>query len=424
MATGSGKKRPFCKVGEAIRVIHGGGMVIVVDDEARENEGDLLCAAEKITPEIIHFMAKKASGLICLVMAPEKADALGLALQAKADGARFGTAFMDKIDARRGITTGISAADRAHTIAVAARDECGPTDLVRGAGHVDTLRARPGGVLVRSGHTEAAVDLTRLAGLKPMGVICEIMNDEDGTMARLPQLQAFAQQHDLPICSIEDLIEYRRTHEKLVYVDSTVTLPTDCGEFILRLYRTKVGQESHCALTVGNIEPGRIIDEPVLVRVHSECLTGDAFGSLRCDCGAQFQAAMAMVQAAGRGAVLYMRQEGRGIGLAHKLRAYQLQDSGKDTVEANLVQGLPMDLRNYGLGAQILYDLGIRKMRLLTNNPKKVVGLHGYGLEIVERVPILMPPNKYNKKYLRTKKEKMGHLLEGLDDRRGDEDQR
>ena len=411
----SSQAKPFCRIEDAIDAIRGGGMVVVVDDKSRENEGDLICAAEAATPEIVRQMAKDGSGLICLVMMPDKAERLGLSLQAKDPGGRFGSAFMDKIDARSGITTGISAADRAQTIRLAARAECGPADLVRGAGHVDTIRARPGGVLVRAGHSEAGTDLARLAGFQPLAVVCEIMN-EDGQMARLPDLERFAQRHGLRICSIEDLIAYRHTHEKLVRLDSDVELPTRHGTFQLRTYRSTVGSEINCALTVGDVAPGRVIAEPILVRVHSECLTGDAFGSLRCDCGAQLDRAMIMVQAEGRGIVLYMRQEGRGIGLASKLQAYELQQRGMDTVEANRHLGFEMDLRDYGLGAQILSDLGVREMRLITNNPRKLVGLQGYGLKIVERVEIQMDANRHNRRYLQAKKEKMGHLLTRLDE--------
>jgi len=400
---------PFCTVLEAIEEFRRGRMVILVDDESRENEGDLVLAAERVTPEAINLMLREGRGLLCLAMTPEKAAALGLSLQESENTTRYGTAFMNQIDATEGVTTGVSAADRARTVLTAVGDDCRPEELAR-PGHVMTLRALPGGVLVRAGQTEGSVDLARLAGLKPMAVIIEMMR-EDGTMARMPDLEQFAAARDLKICAIRDLIEHRRQTEKLVELDSTSRMPAESGEWTMKVYRSAVGPEIHVALTVG-LEPGEKQAEPVLVRVHSECLTGDAFGSLRCDCGWQLRAAMKLIQAAGRGVVLYMRQEGLGIGLAGKCRAYELQDGGQDTVEANTELGYPADLRHYGIGAQILLDLGVRQIKLLTNNPRKIVGLAGYGLEVVERVSIQMPPTPANERYLRTKKEKLGHLLD------------
>ena len=400
---------PIAKIEAALEDIRQGKMVILVDDEDRENEGDLTMAAEMVTPEAINFMAKEGRGLICLSLTEERADYLDLPLMVTENSSSFGTAFTISIEARQGVSTGISAADRAHTIKVAIDDSSTAHDLAR-PGHVFPLRARKGGVLVRTGQTEGSVDLARLAGLKPAGVICEIMND-DGTMARMPQLKEFAQRHNLRIVTVADLVEYRMRKEMLVRRAAETALPT-CfgGDFKAIVYENDVDNAQHVALIKGEIKP----DTPVLVRVHSECLTGDVFGSMRCDCGQQLQAAMAQIEEAGTGVVVYMRQEGRGIGLVNKLKAYALQDCGHDTVEANEALGFKADLRDYGIGAQILADLGVSKIRLMTNNPKKIVGLQGYGLEVVERVKIEMPANRANQRYLLTKKEKMGHLLENL----------
>jgi len=402
---------------EILDEIRAGRQVILVDDPKRENEGDLFCAAEKVTPEIINFMATHGRGWICMTMTAEKSDALDLPLMVPSHENRsnFGTAFCVTFEAKRGITTGISAEERATSILTAVRDDCRARDLVR-PGHIQPIRARDGGVLVRTGQTEGSVDLCRLAGLTPMGVICEIMKP-DGRMARMPELEAFAKEHDLPICSIADLIEYRRRTEHLVERIVTVHLPTVHGEFLAHAYSASFDQKEHLALTVGIPEPKRgetaEFDEPILVRVHSECLTGDIMGSLRCDCGGQLARALQMIQDEGRGILLYMRQEGRGIGLSNKLRAYSLQERhGLDTVEANVRLGFRPDQREYGIGAQILYDLGVRKMRLLTNNPGKRAGLHGFGLEIVDRVPIEIPPGEENRGYLEAKRDKMGHMID------------
>jgi 3,4-dihydroxy 2-butanone 4-phosphate synthase/GTP cyclohydrolase II len=396
---------------EVLEELKAGRMIVLIDDEDRENEGDLTMAAEKITPEAINFMAKYGRGLICLTLTEEKAEALDLPHMVNNNSSKFGTAFTVSVDAKTGVTTGISAHDRARTILTAIKDNCRPNELSR-PGHIFPLRAKNGGVMVRTGQTEGSVDMAKLAGLKPAGVICEIMND-DGTMARLPQLKEFCKTHKLKMASIADLIAYRNTTEKMITRLVDTKLPTKYGDFNISLYRSMIDDYLHIALCAGGIgtEPGKVYDEPVLVRVHSECLSGDIFGSLRCDCGDQLQSAMAMIAKEGKGVVLYMRQEGRGIGLENKLKAYALQDKGMDTVEANQALGFPADLRDYGIGAQILVDLGIRKIKLLTNNPRKVIALNGYGLEIVERVPIEITCSEYNKKYLATKKNKLGHLL-------------
>jgi 3,4-dihydroxy 2-butanone 4-phosphate synthase/GTP cyclohydrolase II len=404
-------------INEIFDELRAGRLVILVDDPQRENEGDLVCAAEKVTPEIINFMATHGRGWICLTMSEEKADTLDLPLMVARtqNESRFGTAFTMTFEAKRGVSTGISAEDRATSILTAVRDDCRAADLVR-PGHVQPIRARDGGVLVRTGQTEGSVDLCRLAGLTPMGVICEIMRP-DGRMARMPELTEFAARHGLKIGSVADIIEYRRRTEKLVERIVTVHLPTVYGQFLAHVYSTKIDRTEHLALTFGLPEPERgkpnpPLDDPVLVRVHSECLTGDLFGSLRCDCGGQLHRALEMIQATDRGILLYMRQEGRGIGLSNKLRAYSLQErQGLDTVEANVRLGFRPDEREYGVGAQILHDLGVRKMKLLTNNPAKRAGIEGFGLEIVERVPVLIPPCEENRRYLQTKREKLGHLF-------------
>ena len=398
-------KQAFDSIEAVIEDLRKGRMVIVVDDADRENEGDLIMAAEHATPEAVNFMAKHGRGLICVPTTAERLQQLGVERMVSNNRETFKTDFQVSVDAARGITTGISAADRARTIQVMADPTAVLDDLVQ-PGHVFPLRAKPGGVLQRAGHTEAAVDLVKLAGCRSIGVICEIMSD-DGSMARLPELVDFAKKHGLKICTIEALIKYRRTREKLVERMEVVKLPSEYGDFDLYLYRSKLDGQHHLALVKGHVAGKK----NVLVRVHSECLTGDVFGSKRCDCGPQLRQAMRQVSEEGRGVIVYMRQEGRGIGLASKLKAYKLQELGYDTVEANRKLGYPMDLREYGLGAQILCDLGLKTIRLLTNNPKKVVGLEGYGLEIVEQVPIRVKPNPHNAKYLRVKREKLGHRL-------------
>jgi len=397
---------PQLKIEDAIRNIRDGKMVILVDDEDRENEGDLCMAAEKVTPQSINFMTKYGRGLICLAMTADKCDSLDLPPMVDNNQSPFGTGFTVSIEARCGVSTGISAHDRATTILTAVADDCKPRDLVR-PGHIFPLRARGGGVIVRAGQTEGSVDLARMAGLKPAGVICEIL-DEDGTMARMPALKKFSEQHGIGICTIEDLIEYRMRTESFVHRAAETVIPTSvAGEFKAIVYENDVDQLLHIALVKGEIDP----EKPVLVRVHSECLTGDIFGSLRCDCGPQLQRAMKMIEEDKSGILLYIRQEGRGIGLVNKLKAYALQDAGLDTVEANEKLGFQPDMRNYGIGAQILVDLGVRKMRLMTNNPKKMVGLDGYGLRIIEQVRIEVPANEFNRCYLECKKFKMGHLI-------------
>jgi 3,4-dihydroxy 2-butanone 4-phosphate synthase/GTP cyclohydrolase II len=399
------RENPLDSIESVLEDIKKGKMVIVVDDADRENEGDLVMAAQFVTPEAVNFMAKYGRGLICVPTTAERLKQLGIEEMVSQNRDSFRTDFQVSVDAAKGITTGISAADRAKTIKVLADPMATPEDLVQ-PGHVFPLRAKPGGVLQRAGHTEAAVDLARLAGCRPVGVICEIMND-DGTMARLPQLLKFAKKHKLKICSIADLIKYRRMRERLVERVEIVKLPTEFGEFDLYLYKSKIDGNHHLALVKGEVE-GK---ENVLVRVHSECLTGDVFGSLRCDCGPQLRQAMRMISSEGAGVIVYLRQEGRGIGLAPKIMAYKLQEHGYDTVEANLKLGYPADLREYGVGAQILCDLGLKSIRLLTNNPKKIIGLEGYGLKVVEQIPIKIKPNPYNEKYLETKKKKLGHLI-------------
>ncbi len=395
----------FATIGEAIDEIRAGCMLVVVDDEDRENEGDLLMAADRVTPEHVNFMAKHGRGLICVPMTGERLDQLNISMMVTDNTAPMGTAFTVTVDAKRGVTTGTSAHDRAVTIRTLVDPRTTAEDLAR-PGHILPLRAMPGGVLRRAGHTEAAVDLARLAGYSPAGVICEVL-DEDGGMARVPALVALARAHGLKIITIKDLIEYRVRKEKLVQRIATTRLPTDFGEFAATAYDTTVDARVPLALVMGEVAG----DEPVLVRVHSECLTGDVFRSRRCDCGPQMARALSIIREAGRGVFVYMRQEGRGIGLLNKMRAYELQDQGLDTVEANLALGFKADLRDYGIGAQILVDLGVKNLRLLTNNPKKIVGLEGYGLSVVEQIPIEIPPTESNRRYLDTKRSKLGHLF-------------
>jgi 3,4-dihydroxy 2-butanone 4-phosphate synthase/GTP cyclohydrolase II len=401
---------PFSSIPDALDDFRAGRMIVVVDDEDRENEGDLTIAAEKVTPEAINFMARYGRGLVCLPMTGERLDELRIPLMVRDEqnSARFGTAFCVPIEAAAGTTTGISAADRARTVLTAVDPASRPEDLSR-PGHMFPLRARPGGVLQRAGQTEAAVDLARLAGLYPAGVICEVMN-EDGTMARAPQLEAFCAEHGVRMITIRDLIRYRMEHERLVRKIAEASLPTGYGGFRVHAFESLLDGEHHVALVMGEVRT----DEPVLVRVHSQCLTGDIFSSTRCDCGAQLHTALEQIGAAGRGVLLYLRQEGRGIGLVHKIMAYQLQDQGADTVEANEALGFKADQRDYGIGAQILVELGVKRLRLMTNNPRKFVGLEGYGLSIAERVPIEIPPSDDSRRYLRTKKEKLGHLLRSV----------
>jgi 3,4-dihydroxy 2-butanone 4-phosphate synthase/GTP cyclohydrolase II len=399
------KESPFSTIEEAIEDIRRGRMVVVCDGEDRENEGDLVMAAQFATPEAVNFMAKHARGLICLALTPERCDELGLDLMAAKNESPLETAFTVTIEAAEGVTTGISAHDRARTVQVAIDPHASPNDL-RQPGHVFPLKAKEGGVLERTGHTEASVDLTRLAGLIPAGVICEIMN-EDGTMARVPDLEPYCSEHDLKMVTVADLIAYRRTTEKLVERIVATGLPTKFGEFTAVGYRSLVDDKHHVAMVKGDVSGA----EDVLVRVHSECLTGDVFHSLRCDCGEQLEAALSMIEKEGKGVLLYLSQEGRGIGLLNKLRAYRLQEEGLDTVDANLELGLPADLRDYGIGAQILGDLGLTSIRILTNNPKKIIGLEGYGLSVTDQVPIQSDPNPHNEAYLAAKRDKLGHTL-------------
>ncbi|MDA0769138.1 MAG: bifunctional 3,4-dihydroxy-2-butanone 4-phosphate synthase/GTP cyclohydrolase II [SAR202 cluster bacterium Casp-Chloro-G4] len=397
---------PLSKIEDAIEDIKAGKMVVIVDDEDRENEGDLAMAAEMITPQAVNFMASEGRGLICVPMMAQRLDQLRIPMMVYENTARLSTAFTVSVDVLKGATTGISAADRSATIKALVEPGTLAEDLGR-PGHIFPLRYMEGGVLVRAGQTEASVDLARLAGLYPAGVICEIMN-EDGSMARMPHLDKFADKHDLKIVSVADIIAYRTEHERLIERVAEARVPTKSGEFVAVSYRSIVDRDEHVALVKGPISP----EDEVLVRVHSECLTGDVFGSIRCDCGDQMQLALEAIQREGKGIFLYMRQEGRGIGIHNKLKAYALQDDGLDTVEANLKLGFPPDLRHYGVGAQILVDLGVEKMRLLTNNPKKVVGLESFGLTLVEQVPIIAPVNDENRRYMKTKQERMGHLID------------
>src|SRR5688500_12691758 len=408
---------PFASIPEVLEDLKAGKMIVLVDDEDRENEGDLVLPAETVTPEAINFMVKHARGVVCLALTAERCDKLQLRPQTDLNTAQLGTAFTVTIDAHKrfGVTTGVSARDRAKTIEVAIAEDAQPQDLLR-PGHINPLRSRDGGVLVRAGQTEGSVDLACLAGLKPAAVICEIMRD-DGEMARRPELEAFCAEHNMKMCTVADLISYRLKREQFVKRIESVTLPTRWGEFRLHAYQSAIDPQPHLALCkggVGELDPqGKVIEsaEPVLVRVHSECLTGDIFGSGRCDCGPQLDAAMQMIGEVGKGVLVYLRQEGRGIGLANKLHAYALQDKGLDTVEANVRLGLPVDKRDYGIGSQILRDLGLHQIRIMTNNPKKIYGIEGYGLHVVEEVPIRIEPGEHNKRYLETKKLKLGHKL-------------
>ncbi len=415
----------FCTIDAALDDLRAGRMIVLVDDEHRENEGDLVMVAEHVTPQAINFIIRNACGRLCVPMSKPIADQIGLELLSGLELDPSATPFTRNFDARYGVTTGISAQDRARTVQVCADPRSTPHDLVRDKGHMDGLVARAGGVLVRAGHTEGVVDLCRLAGYREVGILCEILN-EDGTMARLPDLRTFGEKHGLKMCSIADLIEYRRRREKLVKREIALKLPTDFGVFDLFAYSSIVDQEPHLALTLGGIGVPAggdvpVQTEPILVRMHSECLTGDVLHSAKCDCGPQLEFAMKQVADAGRGVIVYMRQEGRGIGLLNKLKAYKLQqEEGLDTVEANKRLGFAPDLRHFGIGAQILHDLGIRDIKLLTNNPRKVIGLEGYGLRIVERVPIQMPPGAHNRDYLQAKREKLGHILDGFDAGTGD----
>ncbi len=398
----------FSSIDEAIEDVRQGKMIVIVDDEDRENEGDLMIAAEKVTPEAINFMAKFGRGLICLTLTEKRTAELGLPMMVQENQSQFGTPFTVSIDAKQGVTTGISAADRARTIEVAVDQNSTQYDLVM-PGHIFPLRARDGGVLVRAGQTEGSVDVARLAGLNPAGVICEIMN-EDGTMARIGQLSKFIEKHNLKMITIKDLMEYRLNQETLVEEVTATQLPTEFGDFKAVAFRNKLIDQVHIALIKGEIEP----DVPTLVRVHSQCLTGDVFGSYRCDCGEQLAKALEMIETEGRGVLLYLYQEGRGIGILNKLKAYSLQDEGKDTVQANEALGFKPDLRDYGIGAQILRSLGLGQIRIMSNNPKKIVGLEAYGLKMVERVPIEIEPRKQNIQYLKTKQSKMGHLIKNV----------
>jgi 3,4-dihydroxy 2-butanone 4-phosphate synthase / GTP cyclohydrolase II len=425
-------EHPFSTIEEALEDIRAGKMVVVCDAEDRENEGDLTLAAQFATPENINFMAREARGLICLALTPERCDELGLDLMAAKNESAFETAFTVSVEAREGVTTGISAHDRAHTIQVAIDPRSQPADLVQ-PGHVFPLKARSGGVLERTGQTEAGVDLARLAGLIPAAVICEIMN-EDGTMARVKDLEAYCSRHGLKMITVGDLIAYRRRTERLVERVAEANLPTEYGEFDVVGYRSLLDNKHHIAMVKGDVRAATESGESVMVRVHSECLTGDVFHSLRCDCGQQLADALQRIEAEGLGVLLYLSQEGRGIGLLNKLRAYKLQENGLDTVDANLELGLPADLRDYGIGAQILVDLGLRSIRILTNNPKKIVGLEGYGLAVTDQIPIEQAPSEHNREYLRAKREKLGHTLhhQGLpldeqmfrDERRADRDKK
>ena len=401
------KTRGKVPVELAVKAVKDGRLIIIVDDEDRENEGDLMVAAEKVTPDIINFMAMHGRGLICLPLTKKRLKELELPLMVADNTASFKTAFTVSVDAQKGVTTGISAHDRSHTIRVVADPDTKPSDLAR-PGHIFPLEAKDGGVLERAGQTEASVDISRLAGLKPAAVICEIMN-EDGTMARMPQLEKYSQTYDIPILTIADLIKYRMRTECLVKKIEEIPLPTKYGEFRLKIFEDTIHRENHIALVKGEIKK----EEPTIVRVHSQCLTGDIFGSSRCDCGDQLHRAMEIIEEAGKGVILYIiNQEGRGIGLVNKIKAYAMQDKGLDTVEANQKLGFKPDQRDYGIGAQILVSLGVNKLRLITNNPRKFIGLAGYGLEIVDRIPIEIPPGKSNLHYLKTKKEKMGHILD------------